>query len=50
MGFKNKRTMILLSWNGLQVQKLFRFLVILMVGIEMNFGRKKMNLDAFVLH
>lgn len=50
MVFKNKQTTILLLWNGLQVQKLFRFLEILMAGIEMNFGRKKMNLDVFVLH
>jgi hypothetical protein len=42
--------MISLSWNGLLELKQFRFLEILMAGIEMNFGLKKMNLDVFVLH
>jgi hypothetical protein len=40
--------MILLSWNGLLEQKQYRYLEILMNGIEMNFGHKKMNLEVFV--
>lgn len=48
MGFKSSRIMILLSWNGLREQKRFQSLEILMDGIEMNFGHKKMNTDAFV--
>jgi hypothetical protein len=48
MVYRNKQTMILLLWNGLLAQKQYQFLEILMVGIEMNFGHKKMNLDVFV--
>jgi hypothetical protein len=50
MVFKNNRIMILLSWNGPQEQKRFQSLEISMDGIEMNFGLKKMNMGAFVLH
>ena len=46
--FKSNRIMILLSWNGLLVQKQYQYLEILMNGIEMNFGHKKMNLEVFV--
>ena len=50
MGFKSSQIMTLLSWNGLQEQKRFQSLEISMDGIEMNFGLKKMNMVAFVLH
>jgi hypothetical protein len=48
MGFKSSQIMILLLWNGLQEQKQFQSLEISMDGIEMNFGHKKTNMDAFV--
>ena len=48
MGFKSSQIMTLLSWNGLQEPKQFQSLEISMDGIEMNFGHKKTNMDAFV--